>query len=95
MSTDRFLYRIAGDSHLLWRRWDHDEALVYHEASGRTHLVDALSAEALMQLQAGPMTMDALTEAIRRQHDIETDDLQDRLLGVCQSLLAIGLIDES
>ena len=89
------IFRIAGDSRLLWRQWDDDEALVYHEASGRTHLLDALSAEVVMKLQAGPMTMDALIEAVQQQHAIETGDLPERLLDICRSLLSIGLIDQS
>lgn len=95
MPLAEILYRVAGDSDLLWKQWDYDEVLVFHCASGRTHLLDALSAEVLKQLESGPLTLENLLDAVRQQHQIETGKVSKRLLDVCRSLSNIGLIDES
>src|SRR5262245_60541651 len=90
-----FKYRIAGGSALLWKQWSDDEVLVFHIASGRTHLLDALSAEVLKQLEPGALTMNDLLNSIRQRHDLEMDELSARVLEVCRSLSDIGLLDES
>ena len=47
-------------SDLQLRQWDDDAAVVYDHSTGHTHLIDALAAHLLRQLQAGPAVSQAL-----------------------------------
>ncbi len=44
------------DVGLLWKSWD-EEVIVFNQASGQTHLLDALSAEVLRELEQRPRTI--------------------------------------
>ncbi len=59
-------WALAGTGGCRVRRWD-DEAVVYHRASGGTHLVDEASCWLLLRLQSGPVALDALAEGLREE----------------------------
>ncbi len=55
-------YHVPDDC-LIWREWD-DEHVVYHRASGETHLLNAVAAATLRALERSSLTLDELCERI-------------------------------
>lgn len=75
---------------LRWRTWD-DEAVVYNEASGSTHVLDSLAAEALRCLEEDAVrTSEELAERVAARlgipHDAELQGTITRLIGEFERL---------
>lgn len=64
----------AGASDLIWRSWDHDEFVVYHVASGDTHLINEVTARVLETLQTNPQSFEELTGRVAGALQIEADE---------------------
>lgn len=85
----------AGRTHsLLWHSWDEDELLVYHSGSGDTHLLNAVAAEVLRQLERSPLEASELTPHVARAlghpPNSELRSYIDQLLDYLDSL---GLVE--
>lgn len=48
---------------LYWQQWD-DEYLLYHSASGDTHLMDSIGASVVQALQCSPQSLADLQETL-------------------------------
>lgn len=72
-STARASAWESGPSTLLWRSFDHDEFVVFHVASGDTHLINAVTARVLETLQATPLGFDELTRRVAEGLGVEVD----------------------
>ena len=64
----------AGPSDLIWRSWDRDEFVVYHVASGDTHLINEVTARVLETLQASPLSFEELTRRVAHALQVEVDE---------------------
>ena len=77
---------------LSWRQLG-DETLVYNQLSGKTHLLDALSAWVLSQLEAAPASEDSLIAGLLETIDLEKDLAVRRLSEILGNLEAQGLVE--
>ena len=66
------VWRVTANDRFLWRSWD-GEQVVYHADSGDTHRLNALGAQALHLLIAGPRTTAELVEHLRADCPGEPD----------------------
>ncbi|TVS00737.1 MAG: HPr-rel-A system PqqD family peptide chaperone [Rhodospirillales bacterium] len=64
-------WRLAEGVTLCWRDFG-DEAAVFNEASGRTHVCDAFSAWVLRAVEGGPTTLGELAD--RLVNEVELDE---------------------
>lgn len=79
-------WRLARGQKLDARVWD-EEAVVYNDLSGATHLVDAVALHLLRTLQAASATEAALAHAVRAEFDTDADDAVEA--HVAATLLAL------
>jgi PqqD family protein of HPr-rel-A system len=77
-------WQLTAPGEFRWVQWD-DEWVLYHGASGDTHLLDALAVEVLEALQRAPATAAGLVEDLSQAGDEET---RRRLAPYIDSLLA-------
>ena len=84
------------ESALLWRSWDDEQWVIYHVASGDTHLLNQVAAQALRSLQEHPSNVSELTERVAAALDSVADEAfakeLERLLAEFDEL---GLIERS
>jgi PqqD family protein of HPr-rel-A system len=66
-------WAVLANACLYWRSWDH-EHIVYNSASGDTHLLDPITAQALQILQGEPMELSTLVSRVADILDIELDN---------------------
>jgi PqqD family protein of HPr-rel-A system len=88
-------WTVPEENRLAWRGWD-DEFLVYNAASGQTHHLNLLAAEALRCLAAEPALTRELVGRLANQFEIAEDSpplqMIDRLI---LELDELGLIAPS
>lgn len=70
-----------------------DLTLVYHRASGMTHIVAPPAPEILQALGRGPMTRDALWTALAADYDLAGGDAS-ALSARLDELVAAGLVEQ-
>jgi len=86
-------WRKAGDAELSWRYWD-GEAVVYNDASGDTHHLDALAAEVLERLCTHAADVEEVSQAIANAYGLDPDDdLNAAVAGSVERFLKFGLIE--
>lgn len=70
-----------------------DLSVIYHRASGMTHIVDQAVPEILAILRTAPSTADALLTKLSRDHDIDAgDDASLALIARLDEWCALGLV---
>ena len=88
-------WQLTAPGELRWVQWG-DEWLLHHDASGDTHLLDALAVEVLQALQRAPATAAGLVDALAQNDDEET---RRRLASYIDSLFAtlarLGVIERA
>lgn len=85
-------WRIASPDALRWRIWN-DEAVVYCERSGDTHLISAAAADILQSLQQAPASAADLAVHLALQERQTPDDaLVDDVATILASLQELALI---
>ena len=80
------------DVGLLWKSWD-EEVIVFNQASGQTHLLDALSAEVLRELEQRPVTVVDLVTLFADRYGLNSEELGDRLTTICRRFDELGLAE--
>ena len=80
------------DVGLLWKSWD-EEVIVFNQASGQTHLLDALSAEVLRELEQRPRTIIDLAALFADRYELDSKELGERLTGICRRFDELGLAE--
>lgn len=84
-------WRLATGS-LLWREWE-DEIVVYNDASGDTHRLDALAAEAFEVFLVAPADEGQLADRVAASLGLDrTAALQDAVAAIVQQFRSYGLI---
>lgn len=89
-SLDAAIWRPLPDSELLWQTWD-DETVVYNTASGQTHLLDALSAAALREIERSPGTLPQLSRRLAKAFRVPVHDVSQRMPEILMRFDALGL----
>ena len=77
---------------LAYRCWD-DEAVLYNDLSGATHLLGPAALCLLETLRAGPAGEPALSAVLLAEFDIDAGSLQEELTSVLESLAWLDLIE--
>jgi len=86
-------WQLTAPGELRWVQWG-DEWLLYHGASGDTHLLEPLAAEVLQALKRAPSTAAGLIEDLARDGDAETRRrLSDYIDSLCATLARLGVIE--
>jgi len=86
-------WRLTSQSPLLWRAWD-GEMVVYSDASGDTHHLDALGAEAFEALLGAPATLLELRDRLSGSLGVEpTAELSNALAALIRRFVEFGLIE--
>lgn len=94
MSPRDTIWQLALDD-LQWRGWD-DQWIVYHAASGDTHLLDLLGGEVLRALQQAPLNVAALVEQVAIRLEVpasEKEELREQVERLLQKLEELGLME--
>lgn len=77
---------------LSWRQFG-DEAVIFNQASGQTHLLDAFSAWVLRELEKSPSSRDVLADRLVRETGLEADLADRRLREVLADFDRQGLVE--
>jgi PqqD family protein of HPr-rel-A system len=87
-------WRGQREFNLLWRSWDDDEYVVFHTGSGDTHLLNAVAAEALSELERRAVDegelAQHLADCLARPLD---DELKKSAAGMLREFDELGLIE--
>ena len=86
------VWRLPAGAELLWQTWD-DEVIVFNTASSRTHLLDALSAATLKEIEDHPGSVDHLVDRLAERFELDGTDLSRRLTEVCARFDELGLVE--
>lgn len=87
------VWQLVRQPELLWRAWE-GEIVVYNDASGDTHHLDPLAAEAFEALLEAPTNMAGLTSRIAESLGVEkTAELDDALMRIVGRFHSFGLIE--
>jgi len=80
---------------LQWRGWD-DQWVVYHAASGDTHLVDLMGGEVLRALQQAPMDTATVVAQVAASLGVpagQNEALREQVERLLQKLEELGLVE--
>ena len=86
------VWRLPVGAELLWQKWD-DEVIVFNTASGQTHLLDALSAATLREIESRPGGINQLADRLAERFELDGADLSQRLTEVCARFDELGLVE--
>lgn len=86
------MWRVIPGQMLVYRCWD-DDAVLYNDLTGATHLLGPAALCVLDALRAAPADTGALSCAILAEFDIDADALADELASVLDSLARLDLIE--
>jgi PqqD family protein of HPr-rel-A system len=84
--------RLAQRAALHWYQWA-GEFVVFDEASGRTHLLDAWAACALLNVERAPVDLQLLARQVARDMHVDDDTVAECLPSILEQLAGIGLIE--
>ncbi len=80
---------------LQWRWWG-DQLVVYHQASGDTHLLNRLAGEVLCTLEQAPAEAVTLAGHVAAQQEMSADQqgaLLEQIERLLRQLEALGLVE--
>lgn len=86
------MWRVISGQSLVYRCWD-DEAVLYNDLSGATHLIGPVAICLLEALRAGPAPASDLASAVLAEFEIEADPLAAELETLLGELSGLGLIE--
>lgn len=85
-------FRSNPASVLQWRQWD-NEYVVFNEAAGQTHVLDTLTACALLCIEGGVTDLPALTADVVAHTALSADSVTEALQFVLEQLSGAALVD--
>jgi PqqD family protein of HPr-rel-A system len=86
-------WKVQGSPGLCWRAWD-EEHVVFHPASGDTHLLNAFTAEVLHAIEECPASGEELTQLFSPACDTEDESaLRQQISNVLARFHELGLIE--
>lgn len=86
------MWRLIPGQLLNYRCWD-DEAVLYNDLSGATHLLGSAALCILETLRCGPARNTVLSAALLAEFEIEPSHLDEELAGLLDSLARLDLIE--
>jgi PqqD family protein of HPr-rel-A system len=86
------MWRVVPGQSLAYREWD-EEAVLYNDLSGSTHLLDGAAVDVLQALRAGPLDAAALAARLAGRFDTGTDALFDVIEEMLASLAGLDLVE--
>lgn len=86
------MWRVIPGQLLRYRRWD-DDAVLYNDLSGATHLVGPAALCLLEALRPGPAGDAALCAALLEEFEIDPSSLTKELASLLDSLARLDLIE--
>lgn len=86
------MWRLIPGQLLHYRRWD-DDAVLYNDLSGATHLVGPAALCLLEALRPGPAADAALSAALLEEFEIDASSLPKVLPSLLDSLARLDLIE--
>jgi PqqD family protein of HPr-rel-A system len=94
MSPRDTIWHLAAHD-LQWRGWD-DQWIVYHAASGDTHLLSLVAGEVLQALQQTPSSVATLAEQVAASLKVsagQEEELFEQVERLLQELESLGLVE--
>ena len=84
MAASASCFRVVAPHRLLTRRWG-EQAVVYDDRTGDTHLFGALAVDVLDELRRSPLDRDTLLERLGNRDRAAVDQVLDKLteLQIC------------
>lgn len=86
------MWRVIPGQSLRYRRWD-DEAVLYNDLSGATHLLGPAALCLLEALRAGPANDTALSAALLAEFEVDASALPEQLASLTDGLARLDLIE--
>lgn len=86
------MWRLIPGQRLVCRRWD-DEAVLFNDLSGATHLLGLTAICLLDLLQASPAHESALIAALGRQFEADEDELIHEIGNTLAELQRLDLVE--
>jgi PqqD family protein of HPr-rel-A system len=87
------LWRLCRPEQLHWACWDSEFSL-FDEQTGETHLINALPAEVIRELEQGPLDLPTLSARLAQLCEAEdTPEWRVRISGVLTLLQSLELLD--
>lgn len=86
------MWRVIPGQSLRYRQWD-DEAVLYNDLSGATHLLGPAALCLLETLRAAPGDEAALAAGLRASFEVDDETLADELAGLLDGLARLDLIE--
>lgn len=86
------MWRLIAGQRLVYRCWD-DEAVLYNDLSGATHLLGVAAVCVLEALRSGPASEADLSTAVLTEFEIAPSLLSKELTSLLDSLARLDLIE--
>jgi len=86
------MWRVVPGQSLAFREWD-EEAVLYNDLSGGTHLLDGAAVDVLLALRAGPADAAALAERLAGRFEADTDELRAMIEDMLAGLARLDLVE--
>lgn len=87
------LWRLRAQACLHWRNWD-DQWVVFNEASGQTHLLDAVTTAILSVIEKSPSDVPNLTSVAMQESGLHDESSWSTTVSaVLERLTGVGLIE--
>ena len=88
------MWRVIPGQSLRCRQWDGDEeAVLFNNLSGATHLLGPAALCLLDALRAAPAAEAALADSLRAAFEVDEDELPGQLAELLDSLVRLDLIE--
>ncbi len=88
-------WRLNPSSGLHWRCWD-DEWIVFDQGSGQTHLMNPVTAAALMQFDTQCLSFQQLLDKVAADMSVTTSsELASALSSAVEQLVGLGLLESA
>lgn len=88
------LWRVRDPSSLHWHQWD-DGLVVYHAASGDTHLLDATAGAALSLLRHEQSDLAGLVRRVTAKQGGAAPGFEESLGGLLKELEELGVVERA
>jgi len=86
------MWRVIPGQSLRYRQWD-DEAVLYNDLSGATHLLGPAALCLLDALRAAPQDEPSLAAALRAEFEVDENTLAEELSDLLDGLVRLDLIE--
>lgn len=89
------MWRVIPGQSLVYRRWG-EEAVLYNDLSGATHLLGAAALCLLEALRVAPASTEMLTMALLAEYDesdLDIDSVGQEISSVLDSLARLSLVE--